>query len=64
MKPVILICVMVLVAIVFAILMMGLWQMMQDGDEKRKKSNKMMKMRVYLQGLVLLLLAIIALFSS
>ena len=63
MKPIMLVLVMCLVFCVLAILGAGLWQMVQDGPEKRKKSNKMMQLRVFMQGAILLILILMAAFS-
>ena len=63
MKPLVLIFVIALVMAVFAVMVSGLWQMAQDGPEKRKKSNKMMQWRIVLQASVLLILALFAALS-
>ena len=44
--------------LVVASLVMGVFYMTKEGPEARQKSLKMMKMRVYLQGLALLLAAL------
>jgi hypothetical protein len=41
---------------VLASLMFGIFAMTGEGEDKRLKSNKMMQMRVWLQGLAILLL--------
>ena len=43
---------------VVASLAMGVFYMTKEGPENREKSLKMMKARVYLQGLALVLVAI------
>jgi hypothetical protein len=43
---------------VAASLFIGLFYMTREGRENREKSLKMMKVRVYLQGLALLLFAL------
>jgi hypothetical protein len=43
---------------VVASLALGIFYMTKEGPEARQKSLKMMKMRVYLQGLALLLAAL------
>ncbi len=48
---------------VLAALAAGLWQMAHEGEGRRKKSNKMMQWRIYLQGALILLLALMALFK-
>ena len=54
----------VLMLAVLGALGFGLWQMAHDGEDRRKKSNKMMQLRVYLQGGILALLALMAIFSA
>ncbi len=41
-------------------LIYGLYQMSQEGTDHRRKSNKMMWMRVWLQGAAILLIFIFA----
>lgn len=44
------------IAGVAAALFMGLFAMSQEGDKSRKMSNKMMRLRVTLQGLAIVFL--------
>lgn len=49
---------------VFAILLAGLWRMSREGGDNRLKSNKMMKLRVILQAMALLFLALAGIAAS
>jgi len=60
MKTFIFIGVMISMLAVMATLVLGLFRMSQDGDENRKKSQKMMWTRVYLQGIAILLMFLFA----
>lgn len=51
---------MISIVAVFGILLAGLWRMSREGDDNRKKSNKMMRLRVALQALALVFLALAA----
>jgi len=64
MKSFTVVIVLLLMLCVLGALGFGLWQMAHDGEERRKKSNKMMQLRIYLQGAILALLALIAVFSA
>lgn len=58
MKTIIFILIMVSMLGVFASLIYGLFNMSKEGMDARRKSNKAMWMRVYLQGAAILLLFI------
>lgn len=60
MKTVIFIAVMVSMLAVMASLVFGLFKMSKEGRENREKSNRMMWIRVYLQGIAILLMVIFA----
>jgi len=60
MKSFTVVIVLVLMLAVLGAMGFGLWQMAHEGDDRRKKSNKMMQLRIYLQGAVLALLALMA----
>lgn len=64
MKSFTIVIVLVLMLGVLGALGFGLWQMAHDGEDRRKKSNKMMQLRVYLQGAILALLALMAAFTA
>ena len=64
MKSFTIVIVLVLMLAVLGALGFGLWQMAHDGEDRRKKSNKMMQLRVYLQGAILALLALMAAFTA
>lgn len=64
MKTFTIVIVLALMLAVLGALGFGLWQMAHEGDDRRKKSNKMMQLRIYLQGAVLALLALMAVFTA
>ncbi len=64
MKTLIFVLIMLAMLGVFASLIYGLFNMSKDGMDARKKSNKMMWMRVYLQGAAILLLFIFSAIGS
>ena len=55
---------MISILAVLGSLFAGLWQMSKGGQEHRVKSNKMMRLRVFLQALALLFLVLAAVFSG
>ena len=64
MKSFTIVIVLSLMLAVLGALGFGLWQMAHEGGDRRKKSNKMMQWRIYLQGAVLALLALMAVFTA
>lgn len=64
MKTLIFILIMVAMLGVFASLIYGLVSMSKDGMEARRKSNKAMWMRVYLQGAAIFLLFIFGVLTN
>lgn len=64
MKTLIFILIMIAMLGVFASLIFGLFNMSKDGMEARRKSNKMMWMRVYLQGAAIFLLFIFGVLAN
>lgn len=63
MKTFIFIAVMIAMLAVMGTLLFGLFSMSKEGKEHREKSNKMMWLRVYLQGAAILLMFIFATLS-
>ncbi len=63
MKILVFIGVMLAMLAVMGSMIYGLFSMSKEGQEHREKSNKMMWMRVYLQGAAILLMFVFAALS-
>ena len=63
MKMFIFALIMISMLAVFATMLIGLVRMSKDGKENRTKSNNMMWMRVYLQGIAIALMFLFAALS-
>ena len=60
MQTIIFVLIMVTMVAVFASMLYGMFSMSKEGEQHRRKSNKMMWMRVYLQGAAIFLMFIFA----
>ena len=64
MQTLVFVLIMVAMLGVFASLIIGLFRLSKDGVDSRKKSNKMMWWRVWLQGAAILLMFLFASIGS